>query len=231
MLCMRPVKCRGLPIFLFHHIFAQYISLSKEALPATPKARTALQVAKVLCNTMGNHFDDEVARRGAFLQALSLLFGQWTMAKEVTAQGTTASTRTGTTISVNEIVMVLIEVKNGKNGDAYMQASRGYELTTESLTEKNPTFLSRGAPTFIACLNGSSRSIRRESALLIWIVQTKNLELLAPSKTGSRSLSNRSRSACCIQTLVRTAGRFNLRSTFLLFSLVWRLSRGKLRGT
>ena len=159
MLCMRPVKCRGLPIFLLHNVFAKYISLSKEALPAKQGARLALQVARELCHTMANPFDDEVARTGAFLRALQPLFGRWTMAKQVTSQEATASTRTDTTISVNGTTMVLTEVKNGKNGDAYMQASRRYEITTESLKEKNPIFLSRGAPTFIACLNGSSRLI------------------------------------------------------------------------
>ena len=231
MLCMRPVNCRGLPIFLLHHVFGQYISLSKEALPATQKARIALQVARELCGTMGNYFDSEVARRDAFLRAIRPLFSQWAMSKEVMSQGTAVSTRTDTTVSVNEVAMMLTEVKNGKNGDAYMQGCRGYEVITESLTEKNPIFLSRGAPTFIACLNGSFRLIRRESAVLIWIVQMKNLEFLAPLKTGNRSLSNRSRTACCIQTLVRMAGRFNLRNTFLLFSLVLVLSRRKLRGT
>ena len=162
MLCMRPVNCRGLPIFLFHHVFAKYISLSEEALPAPREARIALHVAKELCGTMGNHFDDEVARRDAFLQAIRPLFEQWTIEEEVTSKGVTAST-----VSLNEIAMMLIQVKNGKNGDAYMQASRRYEIATESLTEKNPIYLSRGAPTFIACLNGSSRSIRRESAVLI----------------------------------------------------------------
>lgn len=156
---MRPVKCRGLPIFLLHHVFAKYILLSKEALPPNREARLALQVARKLCGTMGNHFNDEVARTGAFLRALQPLFGQWTMAKEVMSQESMASTRIDTTISVKGTTMVLIEVKNGKNGDAYMQASRRYEVTTESLTEQNPIFLSRGAPTFIACLNGSSRLI------------------------------------------------------------------------
>jgi hypothetical protein len=68
MLCMRPVKCRGPPIFLLHRVFAKYLSLSKEALPATPEARIALHVARALCNTMGNYFDDQNARRDAFLQ-------------------------------------------------------------------------------------------------------------------------------------------------------------------
>ena len=154
MLCMRPVKCRGLPIFLLHEVFAKYILLSKEALPATQEASIALQVARELCDTMVNNFDDEVARRGAFLRSIRPLFGQWTMPK--------GATWTDTTISVNETVMMLTEVKNGKNGDAYMQACRRYEIITESLTEKNPIFLSCGAPAFIACLNGSSRLIRKK---------------------------------------------------------------------
>ena len=231
MLCMRPVKCRGLPIFLLHDVFATYISLSKKALPPTQDARNALQAARELCGTMGNHFDDEVTRRGAFLRAIRPLFWQWTMPNEVTSQGATASTWIDTTISVNGTAMMLTEVKNGKNGDAYMQGCRAYEVITETLTETNSIFLSRGAPTFIACLNGSSRIIRGDRALLIWIVQMKNLEFLAPLKMGSRSLSNRSRTACCTQTLVRMAERSNLRSTFMLFSVVLGLSRGKLRGT
>ncbi|PVF94209.1 hypothetical protein CPB86DRAFT_800666 [Serendipita vermifera] len=59
MLCMRPVECRGLPIFLLHPIFPKYLSLSKKALPATPQAREALQAARKLCNTMGNYFAKE----------------------------------------------------------------------------------------------------------------------------------------------------------------------------
>ena len=42
-----------------------------------------------------------------------------------------------------------------------MQASRGYEVTTEALTENNPRFLARGAPTFISCLNGQSVTLNR----------------------------------------------------------------------
>ena len=76
MLCMRPVKCCGPPIFLLHPVFAEYLSLSKEALPATPEARTALKVARALCNTMGSYFDDEKARRDSFLQTIHPLFSR-----------------------------------------------------------------------------------------------------------------------------------------------------------
>jgi hypothetical protein len=147
--------CRGLPIFLFHSVFAKYLSLSKKAHPATDEARTALQVARKLCNTMGDYFEDESARRNEFVKAIKPLFSRWITTTEVTAQGTTASTRTDATISEKETIMVLTEIKNGKSsGDPYMQACRGYEINTEALREKNPNFLARGAPTFICCLNG-----------------------------------------------------------------------------
>jgi|SRR5258706_10004280 len=46
-LFFRPAKCCGLPIFLFHPVFARYLLLRKEALPATHEARTVLHVASV----------------------------------------------------------------------------------------------------------------------------------------------------------------------------------------
>jgi hypothetical protein len=158
MLCMRPVKCRGLPIFLLHPVFAEYLSLSKKVLPPTDKAKIALKAARTLCNTMGNYFENEKTRRSAFSKAIKPLFSEWLAQKEVTAQGSTASTRTDSTISVYGITIVLTEIKNGKNGgDAYMQGSRGYEINTQELSEENPNFLACGAPTFICCLNGQFR--------------------------------------------------------------------------
>ena len=165
---MRPVLCRGLPIFLLHPVFTTYLSLSKKALPAIIEARKALHVARALCNSMGDDFDDEDARRHAFLQATKPLFSQWITNKEAMSRGVAAYTRTDTTISVNGTTMALTELKNGKTGgEVYMQACRRYEITTEELAEKNPKFLERGAPTFILCLNGESRPIRIEGALLI----------------------------------------------------------------
>jgi len=153
MLCMRPVQCRGPPIFLLHRAFAKYLSLSKKALPTTPEARIALHVARELCDTMANHFDNEGARRSAFLQTTKPLFSQWSTD---TPQGETASARIDTTISVDGSTVLLIEIKKGKEGDAYMQACRAYETTTEALKETNSNLLARGAPTLIACLNGQS---------------------------------------------------------------------------
>jgi hypothetical protein len=104
---------------------------------------------------MGDHFTNEPARRNAFLQTIKPLFSRWMTAKEETSEGATPSTRIDTTISINGTIMVLTEIKNGKsNGDAYMQASRGYEIVTEALKEVNPNWLARGAPTFICCLDG-----------------------------------------------------------------------------
>jgi hypothetical protein len=150
---MRPVKCRGLPIFLLHSVFAQYLALNQKALPATGAARIALQVARTLCNTMGDYFVDEISRTNKFLRAIEPLFSRWMATKEITLQGTAASTRTD--ISERGTIMALTEIKNGKSGgDSYMQASRRYERNTEELREKNPDFLACGAPTFICCLNG-----------------------------------------------------------------------------
>jgi hypothetical protein len=157
MLCMRPVKCRGLPVFLLHSVFAEYLSLSQKVLPPTDEAKIALKVARTLCNTMGNHFENEKTRRDAFFKAIAPLFSQWIVQAEKYVQGNTVSTRIDATISVDGIIMVHTEVKNGKNsGDPYMQGSRGYELNTQELSrsEKNPKFLACGAPTFICCLNG-----------------------------------------------------------------------------
>ena len=155
---MRPVTCRGLPISLLDPVFATYLSLSKKTLPATPGANAALYAASQLCNTMGNHFDSEGARRRSFLEATEVLFSQWTTMKGSVSQGAVTYTRTDTTISVDGTTMALIEMKNGKTGgEVYMQACRGYEITTEELVEKNPTFLKQGAPTFLLCLNGESR--------------------------------------------------------------------------
>jgi hypothetical protein len=153
---MRPVKCRGLPIILLHPAFTTYLSLSKKALPATSEARTALRVARALCDTMPNYFETEDARTDAFLQATRPLFGQWKTAREVTWHGATALTRTDIIISVNGSPVLLMEVQNGKEGDAYMQASRRYEIVTEASVKTNQDFLARGAPLFMACLNGQS---------------------------------------------------------------------------
>jgi len=104
---------------------------------------------------MSNYFMKESARRGAFLQTVRPLFSQWVTTMEATSTGATASTRPDTTISVNETIMVFTEIKSGKtNGDAYMQASRGYEIATEALTKGNPNWLAHGAPTLLCCLDG-----------------------------------------------------------------------------
>jgi hypothetical protein len=155
LLCMRPVNCRGLPIFLLHSVFAAYLSLSREPLPATGEARVALQAARALCNTMANYFIDEPARTHVFLQAINPLFSRWATTAEATSEEATASTRTDVTISIHGTIMVLAEIKNGKkNGDAYMQASRGYEIVTEALRKGNPDWLAHGAPAFICRLDG-----------------------------------------------------------------------------
>ncbi|CAG8775653.1 3405_t:CDS:1, partial [Acaulospora colombiana] len=156
-------ECRGLPIVLLHQVFAQYLSLSKQALPATREARIALQVARELCDTMRDHFKDENARRDKFVRVIQPLFSLWMPLHEVTAEGNTASMRTDATISAKVakgVNMVLTEIKNGKNsGDPYMEASRRYEINTEALTEEHSDFLNCGAPTFICCLIGSSTMI------------------------------------------------------------------------
>ncbi len=187
MLYMRPVKCRGLPIFLLHPVFSRSLSLRKEALPATHEVRTALHVARALCDTMGDYFDDKIARRDAFLQAIDPLFSQWITTKEATSQGATGSMRTDVTISVNGIVLVLIEIKNERERDAYMQASRGYEVITEASQEKFLRFLARGAPAFISCLNNQPFVLNRNRITNI-VLQTMNLELPVLLKTGIRSL-------------------------------------------
>ena len=82
----------------------------------------------------------------AFLQAIDPLFSQWITTKEATS-------RNDVTISVNGIVLVLIEIKNERGRDEYMQASRAYEVITEAIPEKISRLLARGAPIFISCLN------------------------------------------------------------------------------
>jgi hypothetical protein len=130
MLCMRPVKCRGLPIFLLHSVFATYLSLSKEPLPATRPARFALKAARALCDTMGDYFVNELARRDAFLQTVEPLFSRWVTAPEAMSEEATEqeasldeaieSTRTCMTIPINETVMVLTSVSEirGPSGPA-----------------------------------------------------------------------------------------------------------------
>ena len=155
MLCMRPVRCRGLPISLLHPIFATYLSLSKKTLPGTPKAKVLLHVARELCNTMGDHFESEDARRGAFLGATEPLFSEWITSKEHMSQRIARPTRTDSIISENGTTMALIEITNHKTGgEVYLRACRGYEITTEELVDQNPNFLKCGAPAFLLCLNG-----------------------------------------------------------------------------
>ena len=149
--------CRGLPISLLDSVFATYLSVSKKTLPSTPEAAAALYTARELCITMGDHFDSEPDRRSSFINATKALFSQWATTEESTSQGVTTCTRTNMTISVDGIAMVLMEIKNGKfGGEVYMQASRRYEINTENLVKKNPTFLQQGAPTFLLCLSGKS---------------------------------------------------------------------------
>ncbi|CAG8692906.1 4756_t:CDS:2, partial [Acaulospora colombiana] len=157
MLCMRPVKCRGLPIFLLHGVFAQYLSLGKQPLPVTREARIALQVARTLCNTMGDYFDEESTRKTTLFRTIKPLFARWMAGNGIMSQETT---ETEGAILERGIPMVLTEIKNGKeSGDAYMQASRRYEVHTEALREQDPDFLACGAPTFLCCLNGEFDSI------------------------------------------------------------------------
>jgi hypothetical protein len=151
MLCMRPVKCRGLPIFLLHPVFAKYLSLGKKALPPTQEAEISLQVARTLCNTMGDYFETEKDRKEAFLRAIRPLLSRWVMG---ISEGATAATGSDMTVSIQGVTMLLNEIKNTKQGDPYMQASRGYEIATEALTKTHPNVSGRGAPAFLACLNG-----------------------------------------------------------------------------
>lgn len=145
MLCMRPARCRALPILLLHPIFARYRSLSKKTLPNTAEAKVSLRVARELCNTMVDHFESEDDRRRAFFRATKPLFSLWT----------TTFTRTGMAILTNETTIALIEIRNHKSGgEMYLQVCRGYEIRTEELVDENPTFLKRCAPAFLLCLNG-----------------------------------------------------------------------------
>lgn len=155
MLCMRPARCRGLPILLLHPIFARYRWLSKKTLPNTAEAKVSLRVAGELCNTMVDHFESEDDRRRAFFRATKPLFSLWTTTKEHKSQGVGMFTRTDMAILTNETTIALIEIKNHKSGgEVYLQACRRYEIRTEELVDENPTFLERGAPAFLLCLNG-----------------------------------------------------------------------------
>ena len=187
---MRPVKCRGLPSFLLHPVFAKYLSLSKAALPATREARSAVRVARELCDTMGNAFGNENDRRDAFFHAIRPLFSGWATAKGVSARGAIVSTRKDMTISSKGTSMVLIEIKNGKDGDAYMQASRGYEVVTEELAKnKNKSnFVARGAPTFICCLSGQSRFTLNRNCITDIVHADEELRIAGAFKDGEQTV-------------------------------------------
>ena len=187
-LCMRPVKCRGLPIFLLHPVFAKYLSLSKGELPATREATSAVHVARELCHTMGNAFDHENDRRDAFFNAIRPLFSPWATSKEVSAQGATVSTRTDMTISANGTSMVLIEIKNGKEGDGYMQASRGYEVVTEELAQNKQKFVHHGAPMFICCLSGQSRFTLDRRCIPDMVHTDEELRIAGAFKDGEQAV-------------------------------------------
>ena len=179
--------CRGLPISLLDSVFATYLSVSKQTLPSTPEADVALSTARRLCKTMGNHFNSEPARRGSFLEATEDLFSQWATIKETMSQEATAYTRTEMTISVDGIAMVLIEIKNGKaGGEVYMQACRRYEISTEELVKKNPTFLEQGAPTFLLCLNGESGLSSNRRGIADIIHADEELRIAGAFKDGPR---------------------------------------------
>ena len=184
---MRPVMCRGLPISLLDSVFATYLSISKKTLPSTPEAAAALCTARQLCKTMGNHFDSEPARRSSFLKAIEALFSQWATIKGSMSQGVTTYTRTDMSISVDGIAMVLMEIKNGKiDGEVYMQACRGYEISTEELVKKNPTFLEQGAPAFLLCLNGEFGSSSKRRWIADIIHADEELRIAGAFKDGPR---------------------------------------------
>ena len=126
--------------------------------------------------------------------------------------------------------MVLIEIKNGKEGDVYMQASRRYDLITEGLTKNNPDFVARGAPTFISCLNGWSRFTLNRKYITDIVHADEELRIAGAFKDGKQTIVEPlSYNLLCPD--FRQDGRCKLRRRFLRFTLVWGSLRGKLIGT
>lgn len=68
-LCMRPVEKSGVPICTLHDVFRLFrIRLGTDLSSATddPIAVASIRAAALLCNEMGNPFDDENARTAKF---------------------------------------------------------------------------------------------------------------------------------------------------------------------
>ena len=84
--------------------------------------------------------------------------------------------------------MVLIEIKNGKEGDVYMQASRRYDLITEGLAKNNPNFVARGAPTFIFCLNGWYRFTLNRKYITDIVHADEELRIAGAFKDGKQAV-------------------------------------------
>ncbi|KAF9484922.1 hypothetical protein BDN70DRAFT_989196 [Pholiota conissans] len=115
---------------------------------------------------MGESFVYDKGRSEMFNECVKELFAGWrgqiTIKPETEKGGTIGSTsqihhrqRSGYTLLIQED-----KLEQGSGGDAYLQASRGYQLLIASYKEdsaaedKTSTFLAMGAPMFIICVIG-----------------------------------------------------------------------------
>ena len=121
--------------------------------------------------------------------------------------------------------MVLIEIKNGKEGDAYMQASRRYDLITEGFTKNHPNFVARGALPFISCLNGQSRFTLNRKYITDIVHADEELRIVGAFKDGKQTVVEPL--SCNLLYPDFRQDVCKLRRPFLRFTLVWGPLRGK----
>jgi len=150
---LRPSDKQGLPLTIFHLIFARFHA-TVQTLPLTA---IALRTAYSLCTEMANSFENKKARQNAFQTCIELFFRGYKFEHEVTVESTLErhDSRVDLLISLNEHPVLGGENKNEfVSGDAYMQISRAYQTWINHLKDKNSVMLSHGAPMILTCLMG-----------------------------------------------------------------------------
>ncbi|KAG8908628.1 hypothetical protein FRB99_004916 [Tulasnella sp. 403] len=155
-LCLRPPGKRGLPLSVFHDVFREFQLQVNKALPQTDEGASFLESAFKLCSVMGNRFESENERSAAFQECVQPYFTWESKERSVFTTSELCSDLVDVHLMEESVVTIIREdkIELGDGNDAYMQASRAYQLYVSSLQDGKSPLLEHGAPTFLLTIQG-----------------------------------------------------------------------------
>ncbi|KAG9029951.1 hypothetical protein FRB95_004704 [Tulasnella sp. JGI-2019a] len=153
-LCLRPPRQLGLPLSVLHDVFRKFQLQVDDPLSQTNKGASFLEAAYSLCNAMGFNFRDVNQRSQAFEQSVQPILKYWSPEYPVSASAELYGDQVYTWPRQEGVLTVIREGKTelGEGHDAYMKASRAYQVYVTSLREKKSPLLDQGAPTFLLAI-------------------------------------------------------------------------------